>query len=846
MLVLLVALHLQHPTVGVCPSAAAAVLDSGWRAYRDGALERAAARFAAARALCPSAAGPDVGVGFVLLRQGRAGEAAQRFRRALAADTAAADAWYGLGVAGARLGQRAEAVLALRRALTLAPGYADVVDQLLVLGVDSGLVAPPVPQTSEPRVAARTQGERFEVRTANGWEPFYVKGVNLGAALPGKFPSQFPPDDSTYARWLELIALANANTVRLYTILPPAFYRALRRWNDAHPDRALWLVHGVWAELPAGGNYDAAGWKADFRREMRRAVDVVHGRALVAARAGHAWGRYDADVSDHVLAFVLGREWEPFSIHAYNRKAQGRRSYQGRFLVVDRGTPADVWLAEQCDDLLRYEWDTYRAQRPIAYTNWPPLDPLRHPTESSRAEEQALRRRNGFPPNPRLKEYDNDADALDAMLVRTTAADVAGYFAAYHAYPYYPDFIALDPGYAAARSTAGPSHYFGYLLELRRHHAGRPLLVAEYGVPSSRGVSHLQPEGMHHGGHDEQEMAAIDARLTREIREAGLAGGIVFAWLDEWFKHTWVTVDLEQPAERTRLWHNVMDAEQNYGLLGEYAGDAAATPVPGGDPVRWRALPLLERSDAVALRVGVDPSYLYIVLDGAPALDSTRYVLGIDADGGAGGERRLPGLSFASDAGFEFALVLNDTTDARLLVASAYNPYLTARSGAGPTALDPFYHWGASLERASAGGGWDSLFVATNRWRIARDGRTFPARGVNRGRLRYGRADASSLADWYVDRDARLVELRLAWGLLNVTDPSSRRVLRRIVHPDRFETTVTAGFRFAVAALARGDGGVRAWLPAHATYAWPPWEEPVWHERLKPVYAALRDVWAGW
>src|SRR5947208_8249550 len=799
MLVLLVALHAQvrltPPAGAVCPQAVAAAVDSGWRAYHSGALGPALTQFATAQALCPTEVEPVIGIGLVLLRQGRAEEAERLLRR--------------------------------------------------VVGADSGLALPPAPPSPVPQVPARTQGEHFEVRTANGWEPFYVKGVNLGAALPGKFPSQFPPDDSTYARWLELIALANANTVRLYTILPPAFYRALRRWNDAHPDRALWLVHGVWAELPAGGNYDAAGWKADFRREMRRAVDVVHGRALVAARAGHAWGRYDADVSDHVLAFVLGREWEPFSIRAYNRRPHGRRAYEGRFLAVQRGTPADVWLAEQCDELLRYEWDVYHAQRPIAYTNWPPLDPLRHSTESSRAEEQALRRRYGFPPNPRLQEYDNDVDALDAMLVRTTAADLGGYFAAYHAYPYYPDFIDLDPGYGAAHSAEGPSHYFGYLLDLRRHHAGRPLLVAEYGVPSSRGVSHLQPEGMHHGGHDEEEMAAIDVRLTREIREAGLAGGIVFAWLDEWFKHTWVTIDLELPAERTRLWHNVMNAEQNYGLLGEYAGAADATPEPGGDAARWRALPLLDRNDSIALRVGADPADLYLVLEGGPVLEVARYVVGIDTHRGAGGERRLPGVAGASDVSFEFALVLNDTTDAQLLVVPAYNPYLVPRAGAGPTALDAFYHWGATLEGASAGGAWDSLFVTTNRWRIGRDGRTYAARGVNRGRLRYGRAAASSLADWYVDRDAGLVEVRLAWGLLNVTDPSSRRVLRRLALPDRFETTVSEGLRVAGAAGARGDGAVRAWLPG-ATFAWAPWEEPVWHERLKPAYAALRDVWGSW
>ena len=52
-----------------------------------------------------------------------------------------------------------------------------------------------------------------------------------------------------------------------------------------------------------------------------------------------------------------------------------------------------------------------------------------------------------------------------------------------------------------------------------------PLVVAEYGVPSSRGIAHLQSQGWHHGGHDETAMAAIDARMTREIRESGAAAG---------------------------------------------------------------------------------------------------------------------------------------------------------------------------------------------------------------------------------------------------------------------------------------------------------------------------------
>jgi hypothetical protein len=708
--------------------------------------------------------------------------------------------------------------------LAVAPQYGDALDALLAAGVDSGVPLPVMTRPASPVLHARVVGERFEVRGGDAWRPFYVKGVNLGAALPGKFPSDFPRDDSTYARWLQLIAAANANVVRVYTILPPGFYRAFKAWNDAHPERPLWLVHGVWAEVPRRSDYDDPVWKAQFRAEMRRVVDVVHGRAAIGLRAGRAWGRYDADVSDRVLAYIIGREWEPFSIKAFNTLRRARTVYAGRFLAVDRGTPADVWMAEQCDYLLAYEWDAWHAARPIAYTNWPTLDPLHHPTEATQAEEQVLRKRLRLAPNVRLKEYDNDSEMLDAMVVRTTVANLAGYFASYHAYPYYPDFIGLDSAYGAARS-----HYLGYLLDLKRHHAGRALLIAEYGVPSSRGVAHLDADGVHHGGHDERAMAERDVRLTREIREAGLAGGILFAWLDEWFKHTWVTIDLEVPAERTRLWHNVMDAEQNYGLLGLYAGDTAR-PEPGSDPARWRALVALAESAGTRLRVGSDAAYLYLALESPLGMDATRWAVGIDTD--------RPGS-------VEFDLVLTDTGNAQLLVTPTYNPYLGPRAGMQPTDLDAFYNRRATIDARRADGAFDSLFVATNRFRVARDGRTFPARGVNRGRLRYGRARESTLADWFWDRAAGVIEVRVPWGLLNVTDPSSRTVLARVRDPGPFGTEVTDGFRFIVTATRR-DGAIAARLAPEQPYAWATWETPVWHEHLKPAYYAMQALWGSW
>ena len=144
--------------------------------------------------------------------------------------------------------------------------------------------------------------------------------VNRGAALPGKHPSEFPPDDGTYEGWSRTMADMGANAVRVYTIHPPHFYKALRDWNVAHPDSALWLIHGVWTELPPGpheSEYDNPAWNGAFFDEMRRVVDLIHGQAAIAPRAGHASGLYASSVAEWTLGYIIGREWEPYSAHEF-------------------------------------------------------------------------------------------------------------------------------------------------------------------------------------------------------------------------------------------------------------------------------------------------------------------------------------------------------------------------------------------------------------------------------------------------------------------------------------------------------------------------------------------------
>lgn len=113
--------------------------------------------------------------------------------------------------------------------------------------------------------------------------------------------------------------------------------------------------------------------------------------------------------------------------------------------------------------------------------NWLPLDPMFHNSE--------------FIEHEKVREYDNDLEWIDFQNFHSTAKTHTGIYAAYHAYPYYPDFIYMDEKYA----QNGDDNYLPYLQELKEYCPDMPLIIAEYGVPSSRGNSHFSPYGFHQG-----------------------------------------------------------------------------------------------------------------------------------------------------------------------------------------------------------------------------------------------------------------------------------------------------------------------------------------------------------
>ena len=849
----------------------AAVLDlTGWVLLRSGDPRGADEAFRAALAIEPGGSGPLAGRGYTALRRGDTGAALEQFDAALATDAANRDAVRGRATALFQLGRGDEAAAALEPLLADSPGDRELND--LAARVDAARAAPraearpraPAPPEQPLQVMARSGAEYLEVPGADGvWREVFVKGMNLGVALPGKYPTQFPRDEAVYRQWLEQIAAMNANAVRLYTLLPPAFYNALRDHNRDHPDRPLWLIQGVWALLPPEHDFRDARYQEDLRREVERVIDATHGNLDLPPRAGHASGRYRADVSRHVLALILGREWEPFSVVEFNRLHPGPRSFKGRYVTLESGSAMEAWLAWLCEAAVAHETRWYRMQRPVAFSNWPTLDPLPHPTEATRAEERAFRRAAGeiVDEAPALI-YNDDAVSVDAEKIRPSGDNRAGLFASYHVYPYFPDFMNLDPGYRTAESSRGPSPYLGYLRDLKAHHGGQPLLVAEFGVPTSRGVAHVHPLGWNHGGHTEVRQGELLVGMMGDILESHCAGGIVFAWLDEWFKTNWMFVELESPRERNRLWHNVLDPEQSFGILAAEAGRAGGSPILDGDPAEWDALPRVFlrtfdppgrawdpcRTDSVLpglQRVGLlaDPAYLYILSeirgadcdrDGFLDWESLEVLLGIDThDEGAGDRRLLPGDSRLLPSGAEFRVKLAGPGRSQIHIDPPYD-------------VESHLPGGPFVSLPNEDGDFQPMIREANRRRFGRDGTEYPRIEVNQSPLRYAKAvPADRQADMAVGtRDTTgVLEIRLPWNLIQITDPSSHQVLdQRGTDGPPFATSSTEGIRVHVVVRSGGEETDFRSLPP---FRWEGWELPEHHLRLKASYEILREAFGS-
>ncbi len=591
----------------------------------------------------------------------------------------------------------------------------------------------------------------------SGYDDFYVKGVNLGVGLPGTQAGDLAATRQDYARWFQQMYDMGFNNLRIYTLHFPRFYEELARFNEQHQDRPLYVFHGAWLDEVEGA-HDIYEQTDLFQRGVKEVVDAVHGNVEIGQRRGRAYGKYTANVSRWIAGWIIGREVSPQEVLETNEKHANNTRYDGKNVAIS-GNPTEVWWAEQMDFLLEHERNVYKVDRPISVSSWPTLDPLFHPTE-----------------NP--EETEEDVASVDFSQLEMKNMP-AGYFASYHAYPYYPNFIIYEPSFLTATDSQGPNNYVGYLKALKAHYKDMPLIIGEYGTSSSWGNAHFSPNGIHHGGLTERGQQEGNARMTRNLHETGTGGGMVFAWIDEWWKRTWIVDERTQPRERYRLWHNLTSPEENFGLISYDLASPNYT--------------LLKSSTGAVQKVEtyVDPAYFRARITLNQPLGQQNLTIGFDTYGDELGEQVLPDGTETTRRN-EFALNIENGTDAELLVTQAYDLHGIWHRTSGPKQLyTSIATKGApwNLQR------WQNGQVTTSRDRSM----TFPATSFDIGDVSVARGIEETSSHDMVFIQDRVVEVRVPWVMLQFTDPSTLSVMHDNRDTRERETRKTDGVAMSIA-----------------------------------------------
>ena len=246
----------------------------------------------------------------------------------------------------------------------------------------------------------------------------------------------------------------------------------------------------------------------------------------------------------------------------------------------------------------------------------------------------------------------------------------------------------------------------------------------------------------------------------------------------------------------------------------------------------YEAEPLEGWLDLRQVKLNSNEGYFYLLIETAgagdePPWEDVSYAIAIDTyDRSRGVQKLADGWDVQLGSGAEFLLEINGPAAATLRVADGYDPI-----GNVPPVASP-----------RKGSGFRNMTLTANRQRYTRDGTRIPEIVVDRGVLEAGSedpaaADFSTLTDFSIKDGA--IEIRIPWGLLNVGDPSTRRVL----HADPAggqpgPHVVTDGFRVYVLTRAGAAGKVSDSIPDTGKlaplYRWPTWEEPAF--RIEPKH----------
>lgn len=676
--------------------------------------------------------------------------------------------------------------------------------------------------------------EEIYMKKHGKYKLFEIKGVNLGSGLPGKWATSFSVDEETYLRWFRYIQDMGANTIRVYTIQNDTFYNAFYKYNENNRN-PLYLLHGVWVnDYVLNSHRDAYSkdFYDTFLENSKIMVDIIHGKRKLnlgrVASAGH--GTYKKDISDWVIGYILGVEWDDATV-AYTddlyKEIDGYSSYSGKYMYTSEdATPFETMLTMVGDKVIEYETERYSTQRLVAFSNWPTTDPFEYPKI--------------------IKDFFMKCARVNVEHIKTTDAFISGQFASYHVYPYYPYYLSFAEDWSVFgidsketfRDEQGRVNaYRAYLTMLNNHHT-MPVVISEFGVSTGRGMAQVDKDtGRNQGNTSEQAQGKALIDCWNDIKITGCNGGCVFTWQDEWFKRTWNTMHAVN-LTRTAYWSDYQTNEQYFGLLSFDPGKEKSVCYVDGDVSEWTKDDVLKNGD-IELSLKYDEKFIYFLVN-KENLDFENETLYIPIDTTPkSGSNYCENFGVKFDRDADFVIVLNGKDNSRIMVQERYE-VLRSTYSKDIYKYDTYFKKNIPDKNSPKFVNID--LILRTAIALSPETKETVAESYETGKLLYGNANPESeefdsLADFCVNGD--YIEIKLPWQLLNFSDPSKMQI-----HDDYYDGNYGIEYLNIDKMYAGiGTGDKRIALDEIKLRGWG--NKVTYHERLKSSYYIMQDLWKG-
>ncbi len=491
------------------------------------------------------------------------------------------------------------------------------------------IIENPLTQKEEesPSDIAQITPDGMQVKSGEDWTDFEIKGFNINAALPGSDSAS--RDYESYQALLEIALDTGANTIRVYDLLPPEFYRALYNVNAASEDGTLYLIQSIAPPDEITGE-NAVNTIDDYRRKIEQTVRAVYGDGSVTN--GEEEYSYQQDMSQYLLAFEITPDLTDAQVTRLIGQ-NGDFSYSGTYFSAT--DPMESYLAALCDHVLQTTVSEYGCKVPVGAQVNPGLLPdvvwNEGDTSCNPGNIQATQAGEGYLFSAVTLLQDDNAVVNFAQQLSYTDSE-------------------------------GDYPFGGYVSQVIETLGGEVLVD---GVSASTAVNMYEKDSTVYGLSEEEQGEAL-VRMLEAVEQSGALGGLVSDLNDSWSGLSEEEDAFTVPKDNNCMWFNAADKEQTKGVVAIEPN----TPDETG-------MELNDNNGRVSqIQLSHNEGYLYItvLLSEDIDYDEEQLFIGFDTVQRNDGEYYYSSDYFANSlSGMEFVIEFESRVSASLYVTPSYN-----------------------------------------------------------------------------------------------------------------------------------------------------------------------------